>query len=107
MYQGLNSANVGRKTPHGVILEIPATNICGWDQHTVRGRTSAPSGLVLGHEISGEVVVTGPDVEFVKVGDVCSALFKPTRYPRRPRVAGSSWVAERPCEERESAGSAR
>jgi len=47
---GVNPANIGRKTPHGVILEVLATNICGSDQHMVRGRTSAPSGLVLGHE---------------------------------------------------------
>jgi threonine dehydrogenase-like Zn-dependent dehydrogenase len=33
----------------------------------VRGRTTAPVGLVLGHEITGEVVEVGPDVEFVKV----------------------------------------
>jgi glutathione-independent formaldehyde dehydrogenase len=41
----------------------------------VRGRTTAPEGLVLGHEITGEVVDVGPDVEFVKVGDVCSVPF--------------------------------
>jgi len=72
---GVNPANIGRKTPHGVILEVLATNICGSDQHMVRGRTSAPSGLVLGHEILGKVIETGPDVEFVKIGDVCSVPF--------------------------------
>ncbi|GAB3914045.1 putative zinc-type alcohol dehydrogenase-like protein YycR [Microlunatus endophyticus] len=72
---GVNPANVGRKTPHGVILKNVATNICGSDQHMVRGRTTAPEGLVLGHEITGEVVETGPDVEFVKVGDLCSVPF--------------------------------
>ena len=46
---GVNPANVGRRTPHGVILEVMATNICGSDQHMVRGRTTAPAGLVLGH----------------------------------------------------------
>ncbi len=34
---GVNPANVGRKCPHGVILRIVATNICGSDQHMVRG----------------------------------------------------------------------
>lgn len=72
---GVNPANVGRKTPHGVILKNVATNICGSDQHMVRGRTTAPEGLVLGHEITGEVVETGPDVEFIKVGDLCSVPF--------------------------------
>lgn len=34
----------GRKANHGVILRVVATNICGSDQHMVRGRTTAPSG---------------------------------------------------------------
>src|SRR5437588_6777024 len=72
---GVNPANVGRRTPHGVILEVMATNICGSDQHMVRGRTTAPAGLVLGHEILGKVIETGPDVEFIKVGDLCSVPF--------------------------------
>jgi glutathione-independent formaldehyde dehydrogenase len=72
---GVNPANVGRKAPHGVIVEVVATNICGSDQHMVRGRTTAPSGLVLGHEILGKVIEAGPDVEFVRVGDVCSVPF--------------------------------
>ena len=45
---GANPANVGRKVPHGAILKCVATNICGSDQHMVRGRTTAPAGLVLG-----------------------------------------------------------
>src|SRR6202007_1607753 len=65
-------ANIGRKCPHGVILKVVATNICGSDQHMVRGRTTAPEGLVLGHEITGEVIEAGPGVEFIKVGDLVS-----------------------------------
>jgi glutathione-independent formaldehyde dehydrogenase len=72
---GVNPANVGRKVPHGVILRTVTTNICGSDQHMVRGRTTAPADLVLGHEITGEVVETGPDVEFIKVGDIVSVPF--------------------------------
>lgn len=64
-----------RKCEHGVILKIVATNICGSDQHMVRGRTTAPNGLVLGHEITGEVVEAGRDVEFVNVGDLVSVPF--------------------------------
>jgi glutathione-independent formaldehyde dehydrogenase len=72
---GVNPANVGRSVRHGVILKTVATNICGSDQHMVRGRTTAPADLVLGHEITGEVVEVGPDVEFIKVGDICSVPF--------------------------------
>jgi glutathione-independent formaldehyde dehydrogenase len=64
-----------RACNHGAILRVVTTNICGSDQHMVRGRTTAPPGLVLGHEITGEVVEVGPDVEFVKVGDVASVPF--------------------------------
>lgn len=64
-----------RKCEHGVILKIVSTNICGSDQHMVRGRTTAPHGLILGHEITGEVIEAGRDVEFIKVGDLCSAPF--------------------------------
>ncbi|WIB60306.1 formaldehyde dehydrogenase, glutathione-independent [Curtobacterium sp. MCLR17_007] len=72
---GVNPANVGRKVNHGAILRTVATNICGSDQHMVRGRTTAPTDLVLGHEITGEVVEVGPDVEFIKVGDLVSVPF--------------------------------
>ena len=72
---GVNPANVGRQVPHGAILKTVATNICGSDQHMVRGRTTAPPDLVLGHEITGEVVEVGPGVEFIKVGDICSVPF--------------------------------
>ena len=64
-----------RKCEHGAILKIVTTNICGSDQHMVRGRTTAPSGLVLGHEITGQVIECGRDVEFVKEGDICSVPF--------------------------------
>ena len=72
---GVNPANVGRKVPHGAILKNVATNICGSDQHMVRGRTTAPAGLILGHEITGEVIEAGPDVEFIKKGDLVSVPF--------------------------------
>ena len=64
-----------RKCEHGVILKLVATNICGSDQHMVRGRTTAPKGIILGHEITGEIVEKGRDVEFLNVGDLVSAPF--------------------------------
>jgi glutathione-independent formaldehyde dehydrogenase len=72
---GVHPDNVGRKLPHGAILKIVSTNICGSDQHMVRGRTTAPPNLILGHEITGEVIETGPGVEFIKVGDLVSVPF--------------------------------
>lgn len=64
-----------RRCDHGVILKVLTTNICGSDQHMVRGRTTAPQGLVLGHEITGQIIECGPDVEFLSVGDVVSVPF--------------------------------
>jgi glutathione-independent formaldehyde dehydrogenase len=72
---GVHPDNVGRETPHGVILKIVSTNICGSDQHMVRGRTTAPANLILGHEITGEVIEAGRDVEFIKEGDLVSVPF--------------------------------
>ncbi|KRD07828.1 aldehyde dismutase [Mycobacterium sp. Root265] len=64
-----------RKADHGVILKCVSTNICGSDQHMVRGRTTAPVGQTLGHEITGEIVEKGSDVQFLEVGDICSVPF--------------------------------
>jgi len=72
---GVNPANVRRQCPHGAIIKIVSTNICGSDQHMVRGRTTAPAGLILGHEITGEVIEAGRDVEFIKEGDLVSVPF--------------------------------
>jgi glutathione-independent formaldehyde dehydrogenase len=66
---------MSKAAPHGVILRIVSTNICGSDQHMVRGRTTAPPGQTLGHEITGEVVEKGNDVQFIDEGDICSVPF--------------------------------
>jgi glutathione-independent formaldehyde dehydrogenase len=65
----------GKKIEHGVILKVVSTNICGSDQHMVRGRTTAPTGMVLGHEITGEVIELGSDVEYIKKGDLVTVPF--------------------------------
>ena len=69
------SLGIKKQAPHAAILRIVTTNICGSDQHMVRGRTTAPVGQTLGHEITGEVVETGDDVLFVRPGDICSVPF--------------------------------
>jgi glutathione-independent formaldehyde dehydrogenase len=65
----------GKKIEHAVILKVVSTNICGSDQHMVRGRTTAPLGLVLGHEITGEIVEKGKDVEYLEIGDLVTVPF--------------------------------
>jgi glutathione-independent formaldehyde dehydrogenase len=65
----------GKKIEHAVILKVISTNICGSDQHMVRGRTSAPTGMVLGHEITGEIIECGADVEYLQKGDLVTVPF--------------------------------
>jgi len=65
----------GKEIDHGAVLRIVSTNICGSDQHMVRGRTTAPAGLVLGHEITGEIIEKGSGVEFFEIGDLVSVPF--------------------------------
>ena len=65
----------GKDAPHGVILKVVTTNICGSDQHMVRGRTTAPKGLILGHEITGEIIEKGSDVEMLNIGDLVTVPF--------------------------------
>lgn len=45
-----------RKLDHGVVLKGLPANICDSHQHRVRGRTTVPVGMVLGYEITGEIV---------------------------------------------------
>jgi glutathione-independent formaldehyde dehydrogenase len=69
------ATGMSRQADHGVILRTVSTNICGSDQHMVRGRTTAPPGQTLGHEITGEIVEKGRDVQFLDVGDICTVPF--------------------------------
>ncbi len=70
-----SATGMAQAAPHAAILKIVSTNICGSDQHMVRGRTTAPVGQTLGHEITGEIVEKGDDVQFLDVGDICSVPF--------------------------------
>jgi glutathione-independent formaldehyde dehydrogenase len=83
-----------RPLEHGVILRVVASNICGSDQHMVRGRTTAPAGQTLGHEITGEVTQTGRDVEFIRQGDLVSVPFNIACGRCRNCKAGNTGVCE-------------
>jgi hypothetical protein len=46
--------NPAEKTiDHGAILKVVTTNICGSDQRTVRGRTTAPAGIAVAVAVFG------------------------------------------------------
>jgi len=48
---------------------VEVTNIWCADGQT------APAGLVLGHEITGEVIEKGKGVDFLEIGDLASVPF--------------------------------
>jgi len=45
--------------PGDALIEVEFATVCGSDLHTVHGRRSAPTPLVLGHEQVGKVVAMG------------------------------------------------
>jgi len=72
---GITVKGQKRSCPHGAIIRCIASNICGSDLHMYRGKSGISSGFVFGHEMTGEVVEVGRDVEFIKVGDIVSVPF--------------------------------
>ncbi len=84
----------GTKAPHGVILKIVATNICGSDLHIYRGSFPVPQGMVMGHEMTGEVVEVGSDVENLSEGDLVSVPFNVACGRCRNCRAGRTDVCE-------------
>lgn len=60
---------------HDVLVAVEMSTICGSDVHTVQGRRSAPTPLVLGHESVGRVIATGDagavavDGSALRIGD--------------------------------------
>jgi len=64
-----------KECEHGAIIKIIASNICGSDGHMFRGRTPLKPDFVFGHEMTGEVIQIGKDVEQIKVGDIVSVPF--------------------------------
>src|SRR5215472_1179990 len=56
--------------PHDAIVKITTSAICGSDLHLYDGLIPRlEKGDILGHEMMGEVVETGPEVKNLKAGD--------------------------------------
>lgn len=72
----LQNVPVPETLPGGVLVKIKAVSICGTDLHVhdwdawAAGRVKPP--LVMGHEWAGEIVVVGPGVYELQVGDYVS-----------------------------------
>ncbi len=72
----IESLNVPKPKPGWVLIRTRATGICGSDLHFFKQQVSipvnselGPGRYVPGHELSGEVVETGPSVKDLQVGD--------------------------------------
>lgn len=58
------------------LVRVRAAAICGSDLHVYRGlETGLDAGTVMGHELAGEVVETGPGVTRFRVGDLVVSPF--------------------------------
>lgn len=55
--------------PSDVILRVRYTALCGSELHVYRGHQPSGTGFIMGHEFTGEVVETGPEVQKFKKGD--------------------------------------
>ena len=55
--------------PGAALCKVKMSTICGSDLHTISGRRTEPAPLILGHEIIGEIVALGSDLENDGFGD--------------------------------------
>ena len=64
---GIQERRVPRPEADQVLVEVAAVGVCGSDVHYYRegriGDFVVESPLVLGHELSGRIVVTGSDID--------------------------------------------
>jgi len=58
--------------PDGVIIKVKACGICGSDLHLYNH--GAPGDMILGHELSGDIVSVGSNVSGVKEGERVAAI---------------------------------
>jgi len=96
--QPLEVATVDDLVPgeNEVVLRVGRCGICGTDLHmTEPGGLAPPTGSVMGHEISGEVVALGRGVTRLKLGTRVAALpIKGCGHCAACRAGESKWCAK-------------
>ncbi|KAH8423281.1 alcohol dehydrogenase family protein [Aspergillus melleus] len=58
-----------------IVVKVTYTALCGSDLHTFRGVEPTNEGVIMGHEVTGEVVEAGEGVKSVQKGDVVVSAF--------------------------------
>lgn len=58
-----------RLAPGAALCKVLMSTICGSDLHTISGRRSEPTPLILGHEILGEIVQLGEGLTHDALGE--------------------------------------
>ncbi|PLB43429.1 putative zinc-containing alcohol dehydrogenase [Aspergillus steynii IBT 23096] len=51
------------------LVAVRYTALCGSELHVFRGHQKSPTGFIMGHEFTGEIVAVGADVQKFKKGD--------------------------------------
>ena len=66
--------DIEKPKPRGeeILIEVRACGICGTDVHILKGEFPASEPVVLGHELAGEVVSKGNEVNGIDIGDKVS-----------------------------------
>jgi alcohol dehydrogenase len=79
--------------PRELLVQIEVAGICHSDLSVVDGNRPRPLPMLLGHESSGRVLQTGPDVRDIAVGQRVVMTF----LPRCGECAGCATGGRRPC----------
>ncbi|KAK2812539.1 hypothetical protein FQN50_001183 [Emmonsiellopsis sp. PD_5] len=61
--------------PQDIIVKVKYTALCGSELHVFRGHQPSPTGFIMGHEFTGEIVEVGSGVKTVQVGDTIVSPF--------------------------------
>jgi alcohol dehydrogenase len=63
------------EAPTDAVVAVRAAGLCGSDLHPYRGAEAAATGVVQGHELVGDIIEVGADVDRFAVGDRVLAAF--------------------------------
>ena len=55
--------------PTDILVRVIYSALCGSELHVYRGHQKSPTGFIMGHEFTGTIVESGPDVKNFKPGD--------------------------------------